>query len=213
MCCQGRKSRTTWPRIGVRPRPPPTMTVKPTSPSCCLEVQADVVEPGDGAVFAGAGYGDLELARQEGEFRVEGAPLAQDLGQRARVDDLVGGDAGELVGGDVADAVARGLDGVHLDFGQLGQDVGHVLDLRPVELQVVARREMAVAAVVGAGDMGQLAQLGGESACRRARRCGTSARGAGCRGRSAGAAGGIRRRSVRPPSSGGPGRGTGRRAR
>jgi hypothetical protein len=125
-----------------------------------LEVQADVVEPGDGAVFAGAGNGDLELARQEGEFRVEGRPLAQDFGQRARVDDLVGGDAGELVGGDVAHAVAGGLDGVHLDFGQFGQDVGHVLDLRPVELQVVARREVAVALVVGAGDMGQLAQLG-----------------------------------------------------
>ncbi len=86
-----------------------------------LQMQADVVEPGDGTVFAGAGNGDLELARQEGEFRVEGAPLAEDFGERARVDHLVGGDAGELVGGDVADAVAGGLDGVHLDFGEVGR--------------------------------------------------------------------------------------------
>ncbi|MPN04749.1 hypothetical protein SDC9_151996 [bioreactor metagenome] len=36
MCCQGRNSRTTWPRIGVRPRPPPTITVKPVTPSTTL---------------------------------------------------------------------------------------------------------------------------------------------------------------------------------
>jgi hypothetical protein len=51
-----------------------------------LQMQADVVEPGDRAVFPGAGNGDLELARQEGEFRVEGGPLAEDFGQWARVD-------------------------------------------------------------------------------------------------------------------------------
>jgi hypothetical protein len=74
---------------------------------------------------------------------------------------IVGSDTGELVGRDVAHAVAGGLDGVHLDVGQFGQDLGHILDLRPVQLQVVARREMAVAAVVLAGDVTQLAQLGG----------------------------------------------------
>src|SRR6185369_3066259 len=88
-------------------------------------------------------------------------PLTEDFGQRARVDHFVGGDAGELVGGDVADAVAGGLDGVHVDFGQVAEDVRAVLDLRPVELAVVAGGEMAVAAVVGAGDESQLAQLGG----------------------------------------------------
>ena len=53
-------------------------------------------------------------------------PLPQDLGIGARVGDLVGGGAGEMVGRDVADAIARGLDGVHLDAGELGQDVGAV---------------------------------------------------------------------------------------
>ena len=50
-------------------------------------------------------------------------PLAQDLGLGARIGHLVGGGTGEVVGRDVADAVAGGLDGVHLDGGQLGQDV------------------------------------------------------------------------------------------
>jgi hypothetical protein len=53
------------------------------------------VPAGGGAVFLGAVDGDLELARQEGELGVQRAPLAQDLGKGARVDDLVGGDAGQ----------------------------------------------------------------------------------------------------------------------
>ncbi len=101
------------------------------------------------------GHGDLELARQEQELRVERRPLAEDLRVGARVGDLVGGDAGEMVGGDVADAVAGGLDAVHLHLGQLLQDVGHVLQLRPVELQVLSRGEVAVALVVFARDMRQ----------------------------------------------------------
>ena len=48
---------------------------------------------------------------------------------------------------------------MHVDFGQGRQRVGRVLELDPVELQVLARREMAVAAVVLARDIGQLAQL------------------------------------------------------
>ena len=78
---------------------------------------------------------------------------------RARVFDLVGGGAGEMIGGDIADAIAAGLDGMHFDAGELGQNVGHVHQLGPVELQVLARGEMAVALVVFARDMGQHAHL------------------------------------------------------
>ena len=67
--------------------------------------------------------------------------------------------AGERVGRDVADAIARGLDGVHFHRRQFGQDVGGVLQLRPVQLHVLARREVTVAAVVAAGDVGDPAQL------------------------------------------------------
>ncbi len=122
-------------------------------------LQPDVMDANRGPVRLRATDGNLELARQEGELRLEGAPLAQQLGQHARVHRLVRRHAGEVVGGDVAHAVARGLDGVHLDAGQLGQHVGHALQLHPVVLDVLARGEVAIAAVVLARDMAQLAHL------------------------------------------------------
>jgi hypothetical protein len=64
-----------------------------------------------------------------------------------------------MVGGHVADAVAAGLDRVHPDIGQRVQHVGHVAQLRPVELDVLARREMAVALVPGSGDHAPAAHL------------------------------------------------------
>ena len=72
-----------------------------------LQMQADVVHLDRGAVALGAGHRDLELARQVGEFRMHRRPLAQDFGIGPRIGDLVGGGAGEMVGGDVADAVAE----------------------------------------------------------------------------------------------------------
>ena len=48
---------------------------------------------------------------------------------------------------------------MHLDLRQLVQDVGDVGQLWPVELQVLARGEVAVAAVVDPGDVRELAHL------------------------------------------------------
>jgi hypothetical protein len=134
-----------------------------------LELQADVMPADGGAVFRSTADGDLELARQVRELGVQRAPLAQDLAVGAGVDDLVRGDADEGVAGDVADAVAAGLDAVHVHLGQQLHDLGALLQRDPVVLQVLARREVAVAAlalerafgddVVLAGDAGQLAQL------------------------------------------------------
>ncbi len=114
-----------------------------------------------GAVVGRAGDGDLELAWQEAELGMERRPLANDLAPDARVLDLVDRGAGEMIGRHVADDVAAGLHGMHVDFGERGQGVGGVLELDPVELQVLARGEMPVAAVVLAGDVGELAQLAG----------------------------------------------------
>jgi hypothetical protein len=163
---------------------------------CMHGGQADVVHGDRGAVLDGAVDGDLELARQGDEFGVEGAPLAQDLGERARIDDLVRGHAGEFVGRDVADAIARGLDRVHLDRGQVGQDVRGLLQLDPVELDVLARGEVAVAAVVACARCGRTCASARSTAGRRARRCAACRRGAACTGRSAGAAAGILLRSA-----------------
>ena len=99
------------------------------------DLQADIVE-GDGrAIFGRAGDGDLELARQPAEFGMVGRPLAQDLAPRARILQLVIGGAGKRIGGDVAHAIAAGLDAVHLDLGKRRQHVGNVDQLDPVELK------------------------------------------------------------------------------
>jgi len=66
-----------------------------------------------------------------------------------------------VVGGDVAHHVAARLDRVHLHRRELGEDVGDVFELRPVELQVLSRGEVAVAAVVGARHVREFAQLCG----------------------------------------------------
>ncbi len=86
-------------------------------------------------------------------------PLAQDFGPRARIYDLVGRDARELIGRGVADAIARRLDAVHLHRGELRENFGGFFELDPVELDVRARREVAVAAIVLARDARQHAQL------------------------------------------------------
>ena len=122
-------------------------------------LQADIVDLDRRPVARRAGDRDLELAWQERELRVQARPLADQLGIDARVLDLLGGDAGVVIGGDVADAVAAGLQGVHLDPGQLVQQVGHPVEPGPVVLNVLARGEVAVALVVAARDIGEGAHL------------------------------------------------------
>jgi hypothetical protein len=122
-----------------------------------LRVQPDVVHEGGRAIIGRAVHGDLELARQEAELGMESRPLPDELAPDKGVDDLVGRHTGEVIGGDVADAVARGLDRVHLHAGELAQDVGDPLQARPVELQVLPGGKMAVAAVVLASHRGELA--------------------------------------------------------
>ena len=63
------------------------------------------------------------------------------------------------VRGDVTDAIAAGLDRMHLHLGKVGQNVGCVLKPDPVVLDVLARREMAVAAIVLVRDVGKCMHL------------------------------------------------------
>ena len=48
---------------------------------------------------------------------------------------------------------------MHLDGGEQREDVGHVFERRPVELDVLPRREMAVASVILAGNAGEHPKL------------------------------------------------------
>jgi len=102
---------------------------------------------------------DLELARHEREFGVQRDVLADDLGPHPWIFDLVGRDAGPLIGGDVADHIAAGLHAVHADAGQVGHGVRQFGELDPVELDVLARGEVTIAAVVAPSDMREPAQL------------------------------------------------------
>ena len=86
-------------------------------------------------------------------------PLAQHLAPGTRVFQLVIDGAGERIGGDVAHAIAACLDAMHLDIGERAQDLGHVDELHPVELQILPCGEMAIAAIEAAADHGELAQL------------------------------------------------------
>ena len=48
---------------------------------------------------------------------------------------------------------------MHLDACELGENVGRVFERRPVVLDILARREMAVAAIIATSDLGELAHL------------------------------------------------------
>ena len=92
-------------------------------------------------------------------LRIDRRPLPEDLGQQARVQILVGGNPGKGLGGDVAHAVAGGLDRMHVVRGQPVENIRHALQLNPVELDVLPRGEVPVATVVHPGDMCQRAHL------------------------------------------------------
>ena len=124
-------------------------------------VHADIVDERRGAIDRRPAHCNLEFPRQIGEFGVKRRPLAEELGVGAGIDDLVAGNAREMIGGDVAHAISAGLDGVHLHAGELGQDVGDVLQPRPVELDVLARSEVAVTSVILPADVRQLSKLPG----------------------------------------------------
>ena len=129
--------------------------------ACCVlvQAQADIVHLDRGAIVLGRGNREFELARQEGEFRMQRGVLPQQFGPDAGILDLARRDAGPLVRSDVAGVVARGLHGVNADFGEIGQRIRQFGELDPVELDVLPGGEMAVAAIVAPRDMRQLPQL------------------------------------------------------
>src|SRR5205807_2352259 len=94
-----------------------------------VQAQPDVVDADGRAVVRGGGDRDLELARQERKFRMQGRVLPYDLAPDARVLDLVGCDAGPLVGRDVAYAISAGLHAVHADARQVRHGVRQLLEL------------------------------------------------------------------------------------
>jgi hypothetical protein len=123
------------------------------------QLQADIVDLDRGAIVVRRGDRDLELAREEREFRMQRGVLADQLRPDPGILDLAGRDAGPLVRRDVAHVVAGGLHRMDADLGEIGECIRQFGELDPVELDVLPRGEMAVAAVVFARDMGERPQL------------------------------------------------------
>ena len=111
------------------------------------------------SVIRATGNRNLELAREERKLGVQGRPLPQDLAVDAGIDNLIRGGTSEFVRGHIANTIAAGLDRVHVDHGQGLQDIGSLFELRPIILDILARREMAVATIKDTGNMPKLAQL------------------------------------------------------
>ena len=122
-------------------------------------MKSDIVKPHCGAVDRATGQRDLELAWQERKFGMKGGPLPDDFGIDTGVLDLFRRGAGIVIGGHIANAIAAGLDRVHLDAGQIGQQVRYLIQFGPVVLDVLPCGEMAVATVVCPGDLCQHAHL------------------------------------------------------
>ena len=57
------------------------------------------------------------------------------------------------------DAIAARLNAMHLDLGKSRQHIGDVDQLHPMELEILPRGEVAIAAIPFAADHGELAQL------------------------------------------------------
>src|SRR5262249_38485688 len=81
-----------------------------------MKPKSDVMHLDGGAIMRRTGDCDLELARQKRKLRMKARPLANQFGDRTRIGKLIGRRTRPVVGRDIADAVARGLDGMHLDF-------------------------------------------------------------------------------------------------
>ena len=86
-------------------------------------------------------------------------PLPQQLSNWTGICNLIGGRTGEMIDGDIANGVAAGLNGMHLNLGQSLQNIWHIFELRPVELNVLAGGEMTVALVPTLGNHCQLCHL------------------------------------------------------
>ena len=103
------------------------------------------------------------LARQVRPVGVAVEEVGGRIDDRACVEELVRGDPCDRAAGDVAHGVAAAAGGRDARALEVGEDVGQLAELEPVELDVLAGRELAVAAAVEVRDLADRAQLGGGS--------------------------------------------------
>ena len=103
------------------------------------------MDGGDGGVGLAAGEVDLELAGQELGDGVAHPVADEGAGVGRGIEDFVLGDAGPGVGGDVAHGVAAGFARGESDGTQDAEHVGHLVERDEVDLDVLARGDVALA--------------------------------------------------------------------
>src|SRR6185295_16512390 len=99
----------------------------------------------DRAVLVGAGEGGLDLARHQLRRRVADEVADVGAGVGRRVEDLVGGDAGPGIAGDVADRVAAALPRGEAGLGDLAQQQLHVAQRHVMDLDVLPGGDVPLA--------------------------------------------------------------------
>ena len=107
------------------------------------------------ACCAAAGERDLELAAEILRVGMAEQKAHGRLRVGRDVERLVAAHAGERAGGDVAHRVAAGFARRDADRGQAPHDVRRVLDVDEVELEVLARGDVADAVGVLLGEVGE----------------------------------------------------------
>ena len=104
--------------------------------------EADVVHGHQPEVVVAGREGGLELARQQLADVQPQAVGRDSLGVGRDVEGLVGADAGEVVGGDVAHRVAAGLAGREPHRAEQPHHRGRLVERHEVHLQVLARGQV-----------------------------------------------------------------------
>ena len=73
------------------------------------------------------------------------APLAQNFAKWAWIGDFIGRDTCQAITGDISDAIATGLDAMHIHAGKQIHHIGRFFNRDPVILDVLPCGEVAVA--------------------------------------------------------------------
>src|SRR2546426_6913931 len=148
-------------RVGREPAADPDHEADLPRPRVPERREPYVVDLRVRAPHSAAGDRDLVLARQVVEGGVAAEHARRRVDERRGVHDLVGVQAGERAAGDVARDVAarphRGDPGAPERL----EDVGQALERYPVELDVLADRDVGDAARVALGEPGDRAKLVG----------------------------------------------------
>ena len=115
--------------------------------------ERDAVDLGRVAAVRARGDRDLVLARQVRVVGVAVEELGGLLEDRRRVEELVVGEPGERAAGDVANGVAARARGREAGRLERGEHLRQRRQLEVVELDVLARRELALAAAEAVRDL------------------------------------------------------------